>query len=144
MAFELEELQLAFQLYVVDLVVQDDAVTSDAEAAFLASVFPEAKLHVRGFFDEGGRTERFQEAAVAALDVLPKVLSDAQKRALLERCFEAATVDDDLRRGEAGVVLMASRLLGISDEIFETMLSAHRSTDSLSVELLDREEDATT
>lgn len=141
MAFDLEELQLAFQLHVIDLVVQDDAVTSDAEAAFLARMFPEAVLHTRGFFDEGGRTERFQEAAVQALDVLPQVLTEAQKHELLERCFEAAMVDDELRLGEASVVLMASRLLGIPDQAFEAMLGKHRQADGLSVALLDRDEE---
>lgn len=138
MAFALDELRLAFQLHVVDLVVQDDQITTDAEAAFLSRAFPAERLQSAGFVDANGRTARFQEAAVRALDVLPSALDDAEKRDLLERCFAAAMADEVLRIGEASVVLMASRLLGVSDEAFDAFLVEHGEAHGVTVELLDR------
>ncbi len=134
----LEDLELAFLVHVVDLVVRADDVTTEAEASFVARAFPEAQLRERGFVDEtGARTARLQEAAVEALTVLPRELSMGAKHALLHKAFDAAVADDVFRLGEGSLVLMASRLLGVTDDAFERFLASRREASGVTVDMLD-------
>ena len=138
MDFEPSALRLAFQLHAVDLVVLADDVTTEAERDYVARMFPEPELRRHGFVDDrGARTPRFQEAAVRALDVLPRTLSSTEKRTLLGSVFDAAIVDDEFRLGEGTVVLMAARLLGLSDEAFDAFLGSRREASGVTVAMLD-------
>lgn len=133
-----DALRLAFQLYAVDLVVDADDITTKAEAAFRDRLFPDATLRQHGFVDaDGRRTPRFQEAAVRALDVLPRQLTELQKQELVARVFDAAVVDDEFRLGEGSVVLMAARLLGIDDESLDSYLARRQESRGVTVAMLD-------
>jgi uncharacterized tellurite resistance protein B-like protein len=135
-----EDLELAFQLHVVDLVTGADLATSERERAFVERSFPADELRARGFLDDSGaRTQKALDTAVEALSVLPTTLDKAAKHDLLEACYRLAVVDRELRIGEGSVLLMASRLLGLPDEDFDAFLERHPEAVGMSAAFLDRE-----
>lgn len=138
MDFDPADLALAFQLYVVDLVVEADLVKTDAEVAFRERHWPAEQLRLRGFLDEQGqRTQRFHDAAVQALETLPKRLDREGKLSLLQACYAIAVVDHEFRLGEGGVLLMAARLLGLSDADFDAFLGAQREAQGMTAAAID-------
>ncbi len=140
MAFDLEDLKLAFRLHVARLVIEDDLVTTTNEAEWLADAFPLELLLERGFVDAAGvATDRFHDAAVAALDELPSRLGLEAKHALLADAWSAAVIDGELHVGEGSVVLMAARLLGLSDEQFDTFLAGRQHAAGVTAALLDED-----
>lgn len=122
-----DDLELAFQLHVADLVIAADLVTTSSEAAFVDRHFPRSLLEERGFVDPvtGARTPAFDDAAVEALSVLATRRTRAEKLDLLEACYKIAVVDRSFRLGEGAVVLMAARLLGLSDDDFDGFIADH-------------------
>lgn len=139
MGFEQEELELAFQLHVMDMVVQADLVTTDAEREHLERSFPLDMLVERGFsHPDGTRTDRLQDAAVEALEVLPRVLNGDGKLALLEACYRLAISDDSFGLGEGGVLLMAARLLGIPDATFDDFVDRRGAPPGMTAAQIDR------
>lgn len=142
MAFDDDDLELAFQLHVVDLVIEADLVTSEDEAAFVARFFAPSLLAERGFVDaHGARTPKFDDAAVEALRVLPTARTHAEKVDLLEAIFRIAVVDRTFRLGEGGIVLMAARLLGLTDAEFDAFLQAHPESEGMTASMLDADID---
>jgi uncharacterized tellurite resistance protein B-like protein len=139
-AFDEDDLELAFQLHVVDLIVAADQRTTNPEQAFLDRHFPADELRARGFVDEAGaRTQKAQDAAMEALAVLPRSLSIPAKHDLLDACFRLAVIDREFRLGEGAVLLMASRLLGLPDDDFDRFLAARPRAAGMSAALLDRD-----
>ncbi len=141
MAFDDEDLRIAFQLHVMDLLAQADLVTTEAERAYVERRLPLAMLVERGFSEASGeRTGRLAEAAVEALDVLPKRLSMPDKLALLEDCYQLAVTDRSLGMGEGSVLLMASRLLGLPDAAFDDFVDRRGGPPGVTAALLDRDD----
>ena len=142
MPFDDDDLELAFQLHVVDLLAEADLATTEDERAFIARHFPPDLLREHGFADAHGlRTSRFQEAAVAALDLLPKRLDRHAKLDLLEACYRLALADREFRIGEGAVLLMAARLLGVGDAEFDRFLERRGGPPGMTAELIDRQID---
>ena len=137
--FDDEDLELAFQLHVIDLVTAADLTTTGPEQALVDRWFPKEVLRADGFVDEAGkRTARFQDAAVEALERLPGLLDQDRKLALLEACYRIAVVDREFRIGEGLVLLMAARLLGLADIDFDAFLAARPGGAGMSAAVLDR------
>lgn len=134
------DLALAFQLHVMDLLTEADLTTTDDERAFLDRHFPLQDLQAAGFCDAAGaRTAAFQDAAVRALEVLPKGLDDAGKLALLDACYRLALADGEFRLGEGAVILMAARLLGLSDAAFDDFVASRGGSPGMTAAELDRD-----
>lgn len=141
MGFEQEELELAFQLHVMDMLVQADLVTTQAERDHLESLYPLAMLIQQGFSEaDGTRTERLQDAAMEALEVLPRTLDGEQKLALLDTCYQLAISDRSFGMGEGSVLLMAARLLGIPDATFDDFVDRRGGPPGMTSAQLDRED----
>ncbi|MEQ1505784.1 MAG: TerB family tellurite resistance protein [Myxococcota bacterium] len=135
------ELALAFQLHVADLVTSADLATTDNEQAAFDRNFPRETLLAAGFVDpDGARTPRLYDAAVEALATLPARLTVDQKLTLLDACWRIAVADRALRLGEGAVLLMAARLLGLSDAEFDGFLGGYPEAEGLSAAVLDRED----
>lgn len=139
MPYDDDDLELAFQLHVADLLVEADLVATEDEKALVERYFPLAVLRDRGFADEtGARTPAFDDAAVEAMAVLPGRLERIAKLDLLEACYRLAVVDREFRIGEGSVLLMAARLLGLSDADFDGFLERKGSA-GMTAALLDRQ-----
>lgn len=141
MGFDDDDLRIAFQLHVMDLLAQADLVTTDAEREYLERRLPLAMLVDRGFsLPDGARTERLEDAAVEALNALPKRLSVADKLALLEDCYQLAVADRTFGMGEGGVLLMAARLLGMADSAFDEFVDRRGGPPGMTAAQLDRDD----
>ena len=139
--FDDEDLELAFQLHVAGLLAEADLVTSVPEQEFLASHFPDALLVQHGFVDpSGARTQRFHDAAVEALAALPGKLDRHGKLDLLEAVYKLAIADDEFRIGEGAVLLMAARLLGVSDEEFDHFVERRGAPPGMRAAVIDRDD----
>jgi hypothetical protein len=139
--FDDDDLELAFQLHVAGLLVQADLVTSVPEQEFLARHFPSDLLAQHGFADPAGnRTQRLDDAAVEALSVLPGKLDRFAKLDLLEACYKLAIVDDEFRMGEGAVLLMAARLLGLTDEEFDHFVERRGGPPGMKAAQIDRDD----
>lgn len=139
MAFDDEDLELAFQIHVIDLLCGADLATTTSEQALVDRWFPRETLQSRGFSNpDGTRTARLHDAAVEALATLPGRLVQARKLELLGACFRIAVADREFRSGEGTVLLMAARLLGLSDEVFDGFLGDRPTAMGMSAAWLDR------
>ena len=142
MAFEEEDLELAFQLHVIGLLCGADLVTTFPEEELVERWFPRAMLESRGFArPDGTHTARLHDAAVEALATLPGRLDEARKLELLEACFRIAVADREFRFGEGTVLLMAARLLGLSDGVFDGFLKGRPNTMGMTAAAIDRDDD---
>lgn len=141
MAFGDDDLELAFQLHVIDLLTEADLTTTSSEQVLVDRWFPRETLQSRGFVDaQGARTPQFEQAAVEALETLPSRLDTARKLGLLGACYRIAVVDREFRIGEGTVLLMAARLLGLSDEDFDGFLATRAAATGMSAAMLDRDD----
>ncbi len=138
MSFDLETLQLAFELHIVNLIVEADEEVTSAESAWIEQHFPAAALRAVGLIDaEGQQTDLFHDAAMQALDELPKALSAVQKYALLEKFFAITLADGDFAYREGNVLLVAARLLGLSNEAVIDFLNEHPEVGDVSLTDID-------
>lgn len=136
-----DDLELAFQLHVAGLLAEADLVTSVPEQEFMARHFPTDLLVQHGFADASGeRTQRFHDAAVEALSVLPGKLDRHAKLDLLEACYKLAIADFEFRIGEGAVLLMAARLLGLSDADFDAFVERRGGPPGMKASVIDRED----
>lgn len=122
MDFDLDELELAFGLHVAGLIVAADDELHANEAAFLARAFPTEELEASGFLADGERTERYHEAAMAALDRLPGELAQGEKLGLLELLVVAVKADGEVDIEEARALVDGGRLLELDDEVLEAFV----------------------
>ena len=116
--FTLDELETAFALRVVHMVMTADEVVTDGEMEFLEGVFPPEVIHDKGYIDpsENLFTRRFSRAIEAAPDALSQWLSEDQKRSMIALFFKACEADGEVDPRELGVVTQAARMLGLSQE----------------------------
>jgi uncharacterized tellurite resistance protein B-like protein len=134
-----EDLELAFQLHVLNQLAEADQNASHQEQAFLERHFPLQDLVAAGFKTaDGAWTDAYDEAAVQALAVLPKSLDEAGKLDLLESCYKLAIADGVFKLGEGAVILMAARLLGLSDEAFDRFVERRGGPPGMTAAELDR------
>lgn len=135
---ELALLRMAFELHIVDLIVEADEHVSSAEEAWVARHYPRERLTELGLVDQSGeRTDRFHDLAMEALDTLPKVLSEADKFTLLEHFFAVTVADGDFAYREGNVLLIAARLLGIPNDKVLNFLSQHPDVGELELSDID-------
>lgn len=138
MSFDLETLQLAFELHIVNLIVEADEQVTAAESAWVEKHFPRAALKAVGLVDDNGeQTDLFHDAAMQALDELPRALTPIQKRALLEKFFAITLADGDFAYREGNVMLVAARLLGLSNDAVVDFLSEHPEVGEVSLADID-------
>lgn len=136
---ESEDLELAFQLHVMNQLAEADLQNTTDEVAFLARHFPLQDLVAAGFKTaDGAWTDLYDEAAVQALAVLPKTLDEAAKLDLLEACYKLAIADGEFKLGEGAVILMAARLLGLSDDVFDRFVERRGGPPGMTAAELDR------
>jgi uncharacterized tellurite resistance protein B-like protein len=134
-----EDMELAFQLHVLTQLAEADQHTSADERAFLDRHFPLQDLVAAGFRTaDGAWTDAYDEAAVRALEVLPKTLSEPAKLDLLEACYKLAIADGAFKLGEGAVILMASRLLGLPDAAFDRFVERRGGPPGMTAAELDR------
>lgn len=131
--FNLHELETAFALRVVHMVMTADEVVTDEEMEFLEGVFPPEVIHEQGYIDpsENLFTRRFARAIDAAPAALEQWLSDDQKRSMIALFFKASEADGEVDPRELGVVTQAARMLGLSQE--ETIREVSRLLGSRSL-----------
>lgn len=135
-----DDLELAFQLHVMNQLAEADLQNSKDEQAFIARHFPLQDLVAAGFKTaDGAWTDAYDEAAVQALSVLPKRLGETAKLDLLEACYKLAVADGEFKMGEGAVILMAARLLGLSDDAFDTFVERRGGPPGMTAAELDRE-----
>jgi hypothetical protein len=139
--FDDADLELAFQLHVLDELAAADLATTTREQRFIDRYFPTEALVRRGFTDaSGGRTPRYHEAVAAAAVTLPARLDDAGRCSLLEACFRLAVSDREFRIGEGVVLLAAARRLGMADHAFDRFLAEHPEATGMSAAMLDADD----
>ena len=137
-----EDLELAFQLHVMNQLAEADLNRSEDEDAFLERHFPLQDLIAAGFrTTDGAWTPAFDDAAVRALEVLPKSLGEPAKLDLLEACYKLAVADGEFRLGDGAVILMAARLLGLADAVFDRFVERRGGPPGMTAAMLDREID---
>ncbi len=135
-----DDLELAFQLHVMNQLAEADLNASQDEAVFLAMHFPLQDLVAAGFKTaDGVWTDAYDEAAVRALEVLPSRLDETGKLDLLEACYKLAVADGEFKMGEGAIILMAARLLGLSDEVFDRFVERRGGPPGMTAADLDRE-----
>jgi uncharacterized tellurite resistance protein B-like protein len=141
MGFSDDDLRLAFQVHVMELLAKADLVTTESEREFMEAKFPRSLLLARGFADaDGNPTGLREDAAVEALGSLPRSLSATEKLALLEDCYQLAVADRTFGLGEGGVMLMAARLLGMTDAAFDEFVDRRGGPPGMTAAQLDRDD----
>jgi uncharacterized tellurite resistance protein B-like protein len=135
-----DDLELAFQLHVMNQLAEADLNATQDERVFLDRHFPLQDLVAAGFKTPAGAwTDAYDEAAVQALAVLPKRLAHAAKLDLLEACYKLAIADGEFKMGEGAVILMAARLLDLSDDDFDHFVERSGGPPGMTAAELDRE-----
>jgi uncharacterized membrane protein YebE (DUF533 family) len=81
----------------------------------------------------GGRTDRYDEAAMAALDVLPEALDDEAKCRLLGVFVQAVKADGVVDAAEARVFVDSGRLLELPDPVLSQWLEREFQLDLASL-----------
>jgi len=121
--FSKEQLTLALGHHVGQKVIGSDRELDKRELAVLHRLFPREGMEAAGFVDAKGRfTPRFEEAARMAMSVLPGLLDDAAKRALMGQWYELAMADDEFERSEDVVLHRAGEVLGYEAEAVDALL----------------------
>lgn len=129
--FEFEHLRLAFAYHMVEQIVHADDAVEFKETGFMERHFPVSQLLKYGFIEESGDlTQRFSDALVQALLVLPQELSLEQKLQFINTFIDASMVDNQMQQEEGNVLLTAARLLAIPLDIFQAHLQTMASEDN--------------
>jgi uncharacterized tellurite resistance protein B-like protein len=116
MPYDLDRLQLAFAYRAVLDLVGADARIAGSELAFVAERFPLADLRAANFVDaEGVLTPEIERARRQAVAELPRLLTFAQKLALVELVADASAADGVLAPEEADALSRVARILGLED-----------------------------
>ena len=118
------ELEIAFRVHVVVLVMKADGRVLDAEREHYYRLFPRAKLIEHGFVGEEGQfTERMERAQQAALRRLPAQLSNQEKLEMLRGFHRAALADGTLEAHELQILFEGASFLGIDQEQFTHLMA---------------------
>ncbi len=121
--FTKEQLTLAMGHHIAQKVIGSDADLDKRELALLHEVYPRDQMTEAGFVSEEGRfTPRFEEAARMALTVLPGLLDEAAKRALIGDWYRLAMADKEYTRSEDVVLHRAGEVLGMDHEQVDALL----------------------
>jgi uncharacterized tellurite resistance protein B-like protein len=116
-------LELAFALYVVELILDADDVRTPAEQAYWESLFPADKLRAAGFVgDDGRRLSALDDAQSEALRRLPHTLATEDKLALLSSFYGAGMADGALHPAEMKVLSEGARFLAVPPAAFTQLM----------------------
>ena len=138
MAFDDEDLELAFQLHVIEELLDSDFGTTALENQLVERWFPLEIRRSRGMVDDTGPTARYREAVEAAHARLPTRLDHARKLELLGCCYRIAVADREFRLGEGAVLLAAARALGLGDDDFDAFLHGRPGATGMTAAALSR------
>ena len=118
---ETQRLQLAFGVYVIELIINADDRLDYDEMRMVGQIFPRPLLREAGFLDKNnGWTPALEAAQKEAVSTLAHTLDADQKLDFMRLFWEAAMVDDELEAREVQVLHEAATYLGI-DPIEFTM-----------------------
>lgn len=117
-AFTLHELEVAFELRIVHMVMNADEVVQEEEIEFLERNFSRHLLDAYGYLDlrDNRFTQRFSDAIAEAPRVLSAMLSHEEKLEMLRLFFDACDADGEVHPRELSIVVQAARMIGFSQE----------------------------
>ncbi|MCB9678376.1 MAG: hypothetical protein H6737_24955 [Alphaproteobacteria bacterium] len=121
----IEQLQVAFAVYIAREIVAADGILDIDEMRLLMLVFPDRLMRNCRFLGPDTRlTEAYHRAYVEAVRVLPIILDTEQKLELVTLFHRTCVVDGELHPKELTVLRNAAKTLDIAAPVLKRHLTS--------------------